>query len=316
LITNICAEEPILVTARVNGVSLSDLDPPAEAEVEVLCLGVDPLASTLTADPRSLPADGASASTITVTPIGVDAIAMGSGLTVEVDATLGALTPVFDEGDGTYTCMLTSTEPGEAEVTASVGGVAIDAHANVVFLDEKPEGEARIELTPTLSDGLPGAGATITVTVEVLNTGDASVADGWMSLAVPTDMVPNVEASTWADQQAAIVYSEEGSIWAVELGDIDVSDTPTTLQLVLDLDAQVVLPATLVFQVFDENDVVSDEVPLMIEAAAVAGGGTATVDACSCGQGQASGALPAALVALYWAFGVLRRRSRSPASPS
>ncbi|MCA9563042.1 MAG: hypothetical protein KC561_06115, partial [Myxococcales bacterium] len=133
LCSDICADDAITVTASVNGVSLSDLEPPVEATVEVDCLPVDPAATTVEASPATLYADGAAASTITVTPVAVDGHRMGAGLSVAVASDLGDLTSVFDEGDGTYTAMLTSEEIGTATVSAAVSGIDIDDTATVTF---------------------------------------------------------------------------------------------------------------------------------------------------------------------------------------
>ncbi len=128
-----CATEPIVVTVTVNGVSLSTLTPPPVALVAVECLTVDPAASTLTAQPAVLPADALSAATITVTPVRTDAQRFGAGLEVVIAASCGELTATADQGDGTYTALLTSGEPCTSAVSATAGGVALEATATVEF---------------------------------------------------------------------------------------------------------------------------------------------------------------------------------------
>ncbi|MGH7544001.1 MAG: invasin domain 3-containing protein [Gemmatimonadota bacterium] len=91
--------------------------------------------SQITASPTSIPANGSSTSTITVTLRD----AFGNPLTsggnaVALTTSRGSLGPVSDHGDGTYTATLTSsTTAGTATVTGTVGGAGIVDDATVEF---------------------------------------------------------------------------------------------------------------------------------------------------------------------------------------
>jgi hypothetical protein len=133
LCTSECQNLPIRVSARVNGLDLSSLDPPVEVLVEVECLNVDPEASLVKVVPTTVLADGTSAAVITVTPISQLGQIMGAGLPIEIETTLGDLTAVVDEADGTYTAQLTSLESGQAQISATVGGIELDTKPTVEF---------------------------------------------------------------------------------------------------------------------------------------------------------------------------------------
>ncbi len=87
--------------------------------------------SRLTATPSVIPADGATASTLTFTPKGLTGTAVGPGktvtMTVSSDADAdGTLSPVTDNGDGTYTATMTAPSAASSDtVQASVDGVPV-----------------------------------------------------------------------------------------------------------------------------------------------------------------------------------------------
>ncbi len=89
----------------------------------------------MTANPEEIPADGASVSLITVTPLDSSLELVGPGLVVTLETTAGSLLgSVVDHGDGTYSQQLqSSTDVTEAQVSAVAGGVAITQQATVAF---------------------------------------------------------------------------------------------------------------------------------------------------------------------------------------
>jgi adhesin/invasin len=91
--------------------------------------------SEITSDPASIPADGSSTSTITVTLRDAFANRLTTGGNLVVLSTdRGTLGQVSDRGDGTYTASLTSsTTAGTATVTGTVGGAGIVDTATVGF---------------------------------------------------------------------------------------------------------------------------------------------------------------------------------------
>jgi adhesin/invasin len=93
--------------------------------------------STITASPTSVPADGASTSTITVQLRDASGNPLTSGgAAVELFTTAGTFGPVTDQGNGTYTATLTapsSTTTTTATVRGTVGGALITDTATVTF---------------------------------------------------------------------------------------------------------------------------------------------------------------------------------------
>ncbi|MHC4820093.1 MAG: invasin domain 3-containing protein [Planctomycetota bacterium] len=111
------------VTARVDGVQV--------ASGTTVYLGPAVFAnSTLVADPRRIPSDGTSMTTLTFTPRDVNDYSLGSNRTVVVTdegGDEGTLSGVTNEGDGTYTFTLTAgTESSTINLPMTVNGVAVN----------------------------------------------------------------------------------------------------------------------------------------------------------------------------------------------
>ncbi|TFB15537.1 hypothetical protein E3V93_02355 [Microbacterium sp. 3H14] len=140
------------------------------ASVEFVAGAPDPGTSTIEADPGFLEADGVSTSTITVrlldasgNPVG------GGGYDVEMATTAGSITTAVDNGDGTYTSILTaptSTEPPSASVTFIVDGAPATRSVVVAFVaGVQDAGSSTISVSEDsiVADGV----STSTVTVVV-----------------------------------------------------------------------------------------------------------------------------------------------------
>ncbi|HEX2062632.1 MAG TPA: invasin domain 3-containing protein, partial [Thermoanaerobaculia bacterium] len=93
-----------------------------------------PAHSTITASPTSVPANGTTASTITVRlkDAAGNNITTG-GDSVTLSTTRGTLSSVTDLGDGRYRATLTSTTTGTATVRGTVNGANINSSATVTF---------------------------------------------------------------------------------------------------------------------------------------------------------------------------------------
>ncbi|HET9333792.1 MAG TPA: invasin domain 3-containing protein [Gemmatimonadota bacterium] len=91
--------------------------------------------SNITADPTSIPGDGASTSTITVELLDSFGNPLTtSGGTVALSTTAGSLGPVTDQSDGTYTAILTApSNDTTATITGTVNGANIADNATVTF---------------------------------------------------------------------------------------------------------------------------------------------------------------------------------------
>ena len=94
--------------------------------------------STITASPGTLAANGSSTSTITVQLKDANGNNVTvSGGTVTLTTTLGSLSAVTDNNNGTYTAVLTAgTSPGTATISGTLAGTALASTATVTFVDE------------------------------------------------------------------------------------------------------------------------------------------------------------------------------------
>jgi hypothetical protein len=140
---------------------------------------VDAAESTVSASPGSVPADGSTAATVTVTAVDADGNQETSGgATVTIASSVGTVSGVIDNDDGTYTATVTSLTAGTADVKAKIDGAAISPDATVVFGPD-----AATSTIAASSYALPADGsstATITVTAvdgagNELTTGGAVV---------------------------------------------------------------------------------------------------------------------------------------------
>ncbi|ANY67777.1 hypothetical protein BBD42_15855 [Paenibacillus sp. BIHB 4019] len=167
------------VSATVGGQSIT-----ATASVQFVPGAASTATSTVEAADASLTANGASQTTISVKLKNAHGNALTSGgSAVAVSTTAGTVGAVTDNGDGTYTAMLTaSTTARNAIVSASVGGQVIAATASVSFLPGAP---SVLTSRILVSDGTLTADGASQTTIRVrlsdaqensLTTGGATVA--------------------------------------------------------------------------------------------------------------------------------------------
>ncbi len=92
-------------------------------------------ATTITANPTTIPADGSSISTITVLAKDTAGNQLTEGGdTVTLATTVGSLSAVTDHGNGTYTATLTSSIGGTATTTGTIAGGTIANTATVELI--------------------------------------------------------------------------------------------------------------------------------------------------------------------------------------
>jgi hypothetical protein len=98
---------------------------------------VDPVRSSVAALPDTIPADGATVSTVVITPRDADGIALGAGLDVTLDSSVlwpGVLLGlVTDTGNGSYVAKVISTIEGTGDVWASVEGIALSGEPVITY---------------------------------------------------------------------------------------------------------------------------------------------------------------------------------------
>ena len=133
--------------------------------------------STITAVPTSIPGDGTSTSTITVELRDAFGNALTSGgdavaLSLSLPTGSGTLSPVVDQGNGTYTATLTApAAAGSVTVSGTVNGGAITDNASVTF-SEVP---TRLEFVQQPTDEQAGASISPAITVRATNNAGQTV---------------------------------------------------------------------------------------------------------------------------------------------
>jgi uncharacterized repeat protein (TIGR01451 family) len=137
------------------------------------------LTSTITADPTSVPADGASTSTITVI-VNDDSGSRrtSGGDAVALTTTAGTLGVVTDRGDGSYTAALRApSSPAAATIRGTVNGTVISGTATVTFLGTSGSAVASTRLVFSVEPSDALVHAPIAPSVEVRAVDDAGRID-------------------------------------------------------------------------------------------------------------------------------------------
>ncbi|TCI93216.1 BspA family leucine-rich repeat surface protein [Tenacibaculum sp. M341] len=129
---------------------------------------IDVYTSTITAQPTEVIADGVSVSTITVQLLDTNGVKVTEGgETVTIKTTLGNLSNVTDNLNGTYTATLSSTTSGKAEVSFSIKEEDSTNKANVSFVEDT---ESFITTWQTITDNesitIPTRGSEYNYTVD------------------------------------------------------------------------------------------------------------------------------------------------------
>ncbi len=246
--------------ARVLVDSPDAANTPVALDVEVQVIPRPSAAlSTISADPDSIPADGVSTSTVTVTLLDPRGAPLGrGGDDVQVVASAGSMGATEDLGNGTYRAILASSTTEEAaSVTALLRGEPLADTARIVFHvapdpepDPEPDaGASGLSVTPdTLA-----IGDTATVTVQLRDaegsalttSGDAVFlattlgtldpsgglsTDGVFASAFSADSAGTAEITAYlgADASGAVIGT---ATVTVEAGEPDPGTSELTMQL-------------------------------------------------------------------------------------
>ncbi|WP_234567132.1 invasin domain 3-containing protein [Rhodohalobacter sp. 614A] len=189
------------ISGTLDGDSIDDT-----AEVEFTVLPPSAAFTTITASPNEILADGSSTSNITVTlrNSNDDPVSSG-GFTVNLSTTAGSLSEVTDNGDGTYSAILTSSTNEEtAIISGSLEGEEIDDTAEVTFQEEIQEPDPQFTQIEVNPDELPADGesqAMVTVTLRDENDDPVS-AGGYCS---------NVDISTTGGSLGDVIDNGDGT---------------------------------------------------------------------------------------------------------
>jgi len=196
--------------------------------------------STVDASPTLITADGVSTSTVVITPRDGAGDPVGTGLSIEAQATDGSLGAVVDVGDGTYEVVLTSSiVAGDAVVTANEqGGPTFTDDATVTFAagDVDPA-TSSVSVAPGIleADGIGHA----TVTVVPRDAFSNSLGAG-QSVSVAVDLGSTAAAVDQGDGTYTAVYTAATTsgtaTFTADVNAVEMNQHPT-LQLVPDVTA-------------------------------------------------------------------------------
>lgn len=150
---------------------------------------LDISATTISASPASIVANGISTSTIIIQLKDVSGNNLSSGGSlVTVATTGGAISTVTDHGNGSYTAILTSsTLTGTAEVSTTVDGATLTQRTSVAFIP----GEANIattEITASLGSINADGKSTSTITIRLKDQFGNSLTSGQNNLLLTTSL--------------------------------------------------------------------------------------------------------------------------------
>ncbi|HEX6133597.1 MAG TPA: invasin domain 3-containing protein [Longimicrobiales bacterium] len=170
-----------VVTGTLDGAAIADT-----VRIDLRPAAANPTTTTIEADSAALPADGSSSTLITVTVRDANGNPTGSTAgVVTLATTLGALTAVTDQADGTYTARLTAgTVAGTAIVTGTLAGAAIEDSAFITLrpLTASPT-TTTIDADSTFMTANGVSATLITVTVRDANGNLVSASAGPVTLA-------------------------------------------------------------------------------------------------------------------------------------
>ncbi|GGD40832.1 invasin domain 3-containing protein [Muriicola marianensis] len=160
-------------------------DPPSVGAIE----GLYTINSTITVTPDTLPADGSSTALVLVQLIDENNTPLATGgAVVDVTASLGTLSPVTDNGDGTYTATLTSPlTTGTATLTFTVNGFKGMNSASATFTAGSPDTvTSTITATPISvpADGL----STSSILVQLFDSNSNPITSGGETVVVSSTL--------------------------------------------------------------------------------------------------------------------------------
>jgi lysophospholipase L1-like esterase len=183
--------------------------------------------TTISASPASIAANGTSTSTLTVQ--GKDANnsnLISSGGTVTLSASAGSVGSLTDNGNGTYTATLTSsTMPGTASITGTIGGAAIGWPATVTFTEPVSAANTMIGANPASITADGTSTSTLTVQAKDANSNNLTSSSGTVTLSITagslsgvTDNADGTYTATLTSAATAGTANITGTIGGIAIG--------------------------------------------------------------------------------------------------
>ncbi|MBF0722994.1 invasin domain 3-containing protein [Sanguibacter inulinus] len=199
--------------------TLDDAAAEATAAVGFVAGPADTETSTVEASPTSITADGASTSTVTVRLVdgnGNPLTTSGGAVVIATDA--GTLGTTTDNGDGTYTAVLTSsTTTGTATLSFTLDDVPAEATATVDFTSGTADLTAStIEADPTTltADG----SSTSTVTVRLVDGNGNPLTSSGGTVVVTSDLGTVGAVTDLGDGSYTAVFTAATTVGTATLG--------------------------------------------------------------------------------------------------
>src|SRR5690554_302288 len=169
----------VTITGTVNGDAID-----SRATIKVSVGSASPDTSTITADPEAITTDETALITVQLRDAKGNELVDGDD-TVTLTTTHGTLTPVTDNGDGTYTAVFSATTPGTATISGNVNSADMIDTVDI----EVSVGKANT-LTSTVTSGEASitAGESTTITVQLKDAHGNALVTGGDSVELETDL--------------------------------------------------------------------------------------------------------------------------------
>jgi len=182
--------------------------------------------TTISANPSSIQADSVSTSLVTVQARDVDDNNIGFSMgTVTLNTSAGSLGSVTDNGNGTYTAMLTaSTTAGTASITGTIAGGTIGHPSSVTFVPPLSAVNTTISGNPSSIVANGTSTSTITVQARDVNNNAFGLNGGTVTLGASAGTLSSVTNNgngTYAATLTAPISTETSPASAIITGTIN-----------------------------------------------------------------------------------------------
>lgn len=200
-----------IVQGKVNDLTITDT-----AQIQFVAMMADSETSTITASPLTITADGIAQSHITVELRDSNGNPLsGGGDDVELTTTLGNLSDVVDQGDGTYNATLTSTTVGMATISGELNNTAMTSVAEVNCVAEPQNGAVNNTLTAKPTQLVADGTSTSEISVQLLNNEGVPLENGGFEIQLTTSKGTLSEVVDNQDGTYSAIFTAPNKINAV-----------------------------------------------------------------------------------------------------
>jgi uncharacterized Zn ribbon protein len=208
------AGSPAIISGTLNGNLIDDT-----AQIALVAGPVFGATSTMTASPNTLPANGTSTSTVTVTLRDVNGnLITGGGATVLLATNLGTLGSVSYNINGTYTATFTAPlTTGTATITGTANGQTLPAATILIGSGFASSATTTITANPTILVANGVTTSTITVTLRDANDNLITTGSATVTLAASTGTL------------GSVTNNNNGTYTAIYTSPISISGSPAVI---------------------------------------------------------------------------------------